>query len=595
MEESVRIWNNFEETCDKEIIERIVNDHGVDRVLALVLANRGITEYDLIEDFLTPHISKLYDPFAFNQMSKAVDILYHSVINGEGVLIYGDYDVDGIASIALLRLAFESMGMDLSYFIPHRLSDGYGLSLLDIDNAYEKGIKLIITVDCGISSIKETEYARSRGIKVIITDHHEISQGIPNADAVLNPKDPNSGYPFQGLAGVGVAFKLLCGFCQRYTPEVDPLKWIDLVALGTVADIAPIVDENRIIVNRGLKILNNTSIVGLQILFERVRLKGKKIASGHISYTIAPKINATGRVGEPMIGVKLLCTNDASRASKFADQLMDCNFRRQQIERDILAKALECLEKQTPEDTEDIIILDSEGWHIGVIGIVSSILKDRYHRPVILISIEDNEGRGSGRSIDGFSLYDLLGQASEYLIRYGGHALAVGLAIEKDKIPEFKKKVRLLASQRMKKEVLENTLLIDSSLKFSQINMKLVKEIEKMQPYGPGNRPPLFITNDCNIIKHRRVGYRQQHLWIVASNKKQTIEGIGFGLGHLADIIISPAQNFDLLYDIAINKTPRKGEYVQLRLKNIRSSDERYFAEMFMKRSEEDIDMDDDD
>jgi single-stranded-DNA-specific exonuclease len=553
----------------------------------------------MIEDFLNPHIDKLYDPFRFVHMSKAVDLLYHSVRKGEGVLIYGDYDVDGIASISLLRLAFESMGMDLSYFIPHRLSSGYGLSMEDIDNALENNIKLIITVDCGISSIAETDYARSKGIKMIITDHHEISQGIPRADAVINPKDPDGGYPFQGLAGVGVAFKLLCGFCQRYTPKVDPLQWIDLVALGTVADIAPIIDENRIIVKRGLELLNNTSIIGLTTLFERVRLKGKKIGPGHISYTIAPKINATGRVGEPMIGVKLLCTKDVSRASKFADQLMECNYKRQAIEKEILAQALEKLEQQPEKDTEDIIVLAHENWHIGVIGIVSSILKDRYHRPVILISIEGNEGRGSGRSIDGFSLYDLLSQMPEYLIRYGGHDLAVGLAVEKDKIPQFKKQIRRLASERMKKEMLENTLSIDASLNFSQISRSLVDEIEQMQPYGPGNRPPLFITNDCNIIKHKRVGYRQQHLWIVASQKKHTIEGIGFGLGHLADIIISPAQNFDLLYDLAVNKTPRKGEHVQLRLKNIRSSDERYFAQMFMNRQDnsdfDDMDDDDDD
>lgn len=580
-----REWKIIEPEGDSESVAAELSVQlGMSPVIGTLLVNRGFVDIDTARRFLFPSLEGLHDPFLFKNMEKAVDLLHAAVEGGRKILVFGDYDVDGIVSISLLRLAFLSMGVDLGYYIPNRINEGYGFGIDDIEKAAGAGVGLIITVDCGIGSFEEIEKASFLGIDTIITDHHELSGPLPPAGAVLNPKDPASGYPFATLAGVGVTFKLLCGYCKRHRPDIDPFAWLDIVGLGTVADIVPLINENRILVREGLKKLSKTENQGLKGLLNEVGLSGIRINPGHISYTIAPKINAIGRISDPMMGVRFLCTDDPAEAEELARMLMECNSQRQRIEREIMRQAEEQVEVIGGPDHHDLMVLSKRGWHIGVIGIVASILKDRFHKPVILLSEDDDGARGSGRSIEGFSLHEAVGSVSETLIRFGGHDLAVGMEIRPGMVEEFISRIQSMTDGRLAGMVLEDCLLIDLLIRFRDITEELVKEIELVKPFGSANRPPVFAAIDCSIVRHRRVGHKGNHLWLVVSQSRTTFEGIGFNLGPYAETIMSPAQCFDIAFEIGTNETPRKGRYIQLKIKSMKSSDERAFAGMFSGR-----------
>lgn len=577
------VWHRADEERNLEAERSLSETLELSPIMSRLLVARGYTEPEQARLYLYPDISYLHDPFLFPEMEKAVEIIHETVLRGQGILVFGDYDVDGIVSISLLKLAFSEMGFNLHHRIPERVNEGYGLNREDILRARDAGVKLIITVDCGSSNLDEVLFAQENGIRVIVTDHHEISGPLPLADAFINPKSPDSPYPFKTLAGVGVAFKLLCAYCARKAPEIDPFRWLDLVALATVADIVPMEGENRTLVSLGMKDFNQTRNIGLQTLVDKVGLKGRILGPGHISFTIAPKINAAGRVGDPEKAVELFCAADQTRASEFAAALINANQHRQKVEREILARAEEILASQTL-DQDDVIVLDSEGWNLGVIGIVASLLKDRYHRPVLLIARDGERARGSGRSIDGFSLYDALASLPQDLLQFGGHDLAVGLSMESDRVPELREALSRVWKNRMDPVMKEKRLHIDMELKFSDIDDKLVNDLGLLRPYGPRNGPPVFVARDCSIIKHRRVGYRRNHLWFLASQGKQVFEGIGFNLGFLEDNLISPAQTVDLAFDVGMNEN-RRGRYIQLKLKGLLVSDARFFGEMFGEES----------
>jgi single-stranded-DNA-specific exonuclease len=565
----------------------LARDLQLSSIMARLLVARGVTDSEQARPYLYPEKNDFLDPFLFSDMEKAVEIIHETVVAGGGILVFGDYDVDGILSISLLRLAFSEMGYNLSYRIPDRVNEGYGLNRDDIISARDSGVELIITVDCGSSNVDEVLFAKSLGIRVIITDHHEVSGPVPQADAFLNPKAPESSYPFKTLAGVGVAFKLLCGYCARKAPEIDPFRWLDLVALATVADIVPLDGENRTIVSLGMNDVNSTGNIGLQTLIDKVGLKGRLISPGHISFTIAPKINAAGRVGDPGNAVELFCSADPSSAIKYAANLMEANQHRQKVEKDILARAEELLSSLDSKADDDVIVLDFEGWNLGVIGIVASLLKDRHHCPVILIGKDGDRARGSGRSIEGFSLYDALASLPDDMLQFGGHDLAVGLSMESRRIPEMKRALSEIWRHRMDPVMKEKRLHIDMELCFSDIDAKLVEDLGLLRPFGPRNRPPVFVARDCSIIKHRRVGYRRNHLWFIAGQGKHVFEGIGFNLGPLEENLISPAQTVDLAFDIGMNEN-RKGRYIQLKLKDLMVSDARFFGELFREDGGED-------
>ncbi|MGD9154188.1 MAG: single-stranded-DNA-specific exonuclease RecJ [Bacillota bacterium] len=544
---------------------------GISPLLAQLLLNRGINGIDQAQRFLAPDLERLHDPFLFREMKRATDRIYRAITGNESVLIYGDYDVDGITSIALIvRVLSKYLPGRLLYYIPKRLEEGYGLHLTSLQKAFAKGVRLIITVDCGISARDEAAYLKEQGVDLIITDHHEPQGALPDAYAIINPKVPGCGYPFPQLAGVGVAFKLLQGLA-RLIPEIGPrlLSNLDLVAFGTVADIVPLLDENRILVKYGLEQLNQTNNVGLAALIEVLGLRGRDINCGHIGFILAPRINAAGRLGNPSVGVKLFLTADALQARQLAKDLDLENQNRQEIENAVLAEAQAQIAAQPQLEEEYALVLAGEGWHLGVIGIVASRLVELYHKPVILIGLEGEEGRGSGRSIAGFNLFAAVERCGAYLNKFGGHEFAAGLSIGRARIPEFKTAFLKLAKESLGPEDLQPTLRVESLVDLNGVTLDLVRELDKLAPCGPSNPTPVLGCCDVSLVDLRSVGENGKHLKVKVKSADTIREGIGFNLGFL-----HPELAFTQEVDLAF--CPEENVWngsttVQLNLKDVRT------------------------
>lgn len=419
---------------DKNMVNELTKEFNISELVAKALVNRGITQKEEVDVFLNPTRNDFYDPFLLKDMDIAVERIINAISQNESMVIYGDYDVDGITSISVLKKFLEERNALVDYYIPNRLEEGYGLNKEAIDEISQKGHKLMITVDCGISGMEEIDYANKLGIQTIITDHHEPLEELPNAIAVVNPKRKDSGYPFRGLAGVGVVFKLIQAISIKLNlEEKEYLKYLDLVCVGTISDIVPLVSENRVIAKLGLKLVEVTKNVGLRELLKST--KYKKIDSNAISFGIAPRINACGRMGHAEEALKLFLTNNIVEASNITEILNQYNIERQNTEKRIYEEALQKIKEQDKETNS--IILGGDGWHHGVIGIVASKITDIYHKPTILICFEGEEGKGSGRSIEGFDLHNALCKSSKYLEKYGGHEMAVGLSVKKSQFENF--------------------------------------------------------------------------------------------------------------------------------------------------------------
>jgi len=414
-------WELYESNIDK--IKEISKKHGISELLAKILTNRGIVENEEIEIFLNPNRHNFHDPFMMPDMEKAGDRIIKAIENKEKVIIYGDYDVYGITSITVLKKFLADRGLDVDYYIPNRLEEGYGLNEQAIKEIISKKYTLIITVDCGISGVNEVEMCNKNGIDTIITDHHEQLEELPNAYAVVNAKRKDSNYPFRGLAGVGVVFKLIQAISIKLNlDEKEFLKYLDIVCVGTISDIVPLVDENRVIAKLGLKLVEVTKNIGLREIIKASQYK--KIDSNAISFGVAPRINACGRMGYQIEALNLFLTEDINEAKIITGNLNKYNLERQQKEKDIYNQAIEKIEN-TDIDKLNSIILSGDNWHHGVIGIVASKLTERYYKPTILICFEGQEGKGSGRSVPGFDLHESLVESSKYLEKYGGHEMAV--------------------------------------------------------------------------------------------------------------------------------------------------------------------------
>ncbi|KJJ84646.1 single-stranded-DNA-specific exonuclease RecJ [Candidatus Omnitrophus magneticus] len=431
-------------------------------------------------------------------MDKAVERIKKALAKKEKMLIYGDFDVDGVTSLALLSLVFKEIGAVFETFIPNRLEDGYGLNISAVNLAKEKGVKLLITVDCGINSFKEVEYANSIGLDVIITDHHEVRTGnIPPALAVVNTHQPACSYPYKNLAGVAVAYKLARGLLRGKEEKVD--EHLDLVALGTIADVAPLTGENRILVKEGLKKLSSANKYGIKALMDVAKIKSESLNSRHVAFILAPRINAMGRMGAADLALELLVCKDKNRAYELAEILEKENRNRQNIEKALFAKAIE-LHQKVGSQKDNVIILAEEGWHPGVLGIAASRMTENYNMPTILISLNGENGRGSGRSINGFNLFEALEKTGEHLIDFGGHSAACGIKIEKKNLDNFKKAINALSSlNTTDTNNITQEISIDLVLPFSAIGAKLIKELELLMPFGEGNEEPLFVTRGMKV------------------------------------------------------------------------------------------------
>lgn len=479
---------------------------GLSDVLSIVLINRGITGAEKAMQFLHPALQDLPSPFLIEGMELAVSRIITALKKHEKIMLYGDYDVDGISSVSIVYLYLKSVGAHVNYYIPSRLHEGYGLNINSIKQFVHDGCSLLVTLDCGISNNEEIRFAKQNNIDTIIADHHEIPDTKPPAYAILDTKDSDI-QDLNVIAGVGVAFNLLMALRSTMKKEgffnymeMPNLKYyLDLVALGTIADIVPFVGENRIIVSEGIKILQESKRFGIQGLKEVSSLSDKEVHASDISFRVAPRINAAGRLDDPAIAVQLLTTDSPVLATKLAHTLDKINSDRQQIEHQIFRNAMDLIKKDPVIQDSKGIVLASEGWHPGVIGVVASKLVETYYRPTILISLNSNIGKGSARSIQSIHIYETLKTLSEYLVGFGGHKLAAGLVIKSENLEDFKNNFFKLLNSTLTDDMLVPSLNIDAVLNFKQITRKVVDELRLLMPYGPGNAEPVFISYNVKI------------------------------------------------------------------------------------------------
>jgi single-stranded-DNA-specific exonuclease len=544
---------------------------GVSPIIARLLSNRGIDSIDAGQVFLNPRLEYLHDPFLFQDMEKAVDRIIKALKSKELIMIFGDYDVDGITATSLLYLILTRLGANVSYYIPNRMSEGYGLSVSGIQEAAGRGVTLIITVDCGITAVEEVRLAGTLGVDMIITDHHEVQEQIPQAEAIINPKNAEDGYPDARLAGVGVAFKLAQGLYHRLGLDDSELEGhLDLVALGTSADIVPLVGENRILTKFGLEQVAKTDKVGLRSLVEITGLLGDEIQTGHVVFILAPRINAVGRLGDAERAITLLATNKSDRARSIARFLNDENRRRKGIDEIMLREARSLVKKTVDLERDRAIVLASDTWHPGVIGIVASRVVERFYRPTVLIAMDGDKGKGSGRSISGFNLYEALEECQEHLIRFGGHKYAAGLTIEASKVDIFREALNRVASERLDTEIMTPSLKIDAPIALGSVDERLLADLSKLAPFGPQNMRPVLMASNLEVVGYPRI-VGQNHLKFKVRQDERVLDVIAFDQGQrLADLEVGKS-NLSLAFVLEENRWQGRST-LQLRAKDLRVS-----------------------
>ena len=541
-----KIWKI--KTIQSSKVNEYMNKFNITEFVAKLLLAKELQEKD-ITSYLEPNIEKLYDPFLLQDMDIMVERIIQAKNNNDKVAIYGDYDVDGITSITLMYSFLCDLGLDVIYYLPDRQEEGYGLNKDALSKLKNLGVSLIITVDCGISAVDEVEYACSIGLDVCITDHHECSNVLPKAYSIVNPKRPDSKYPFNSLAGVGVSFKVLNAIANRLNmPQEAYLKYLDIVAVGTIADIVPLVDENRIITANGLKMLQNTKNEGLKAL-----MKVSKIAtvdSDNVSFGLAPRINASGRMADATVAVKMLLSKSPLEAYNYAKVLDEQNILRQEVERKIYEEAETRIEKEGLDKKRSIVI-EGENWHQGVIGIVASKLTEKYLKPVILLTYEGEKAKGSGRVPQGISLYDALTECSTYLVAFGGHELAAGLTIETKNIPSFKQKFEETVC-RMKPDEFIRNIDIDFEINKKDMTFDTINEIERLAPFGQKNKRPVFVYKNLKVISISTLK-DNKHLKFKLQDGNFSVDAIFFKAGNRRDEI-TLGDKVDVVLTLAVNE-----------------------------------------
>ena len=592
-------------------IDRLARDLNISRVVASLIFNRGYSDAVSGRSFMNPTEEILHDPFLMKDMDKAVRRISEAVETGERITVYGDYDVDGVTSVTLLYLYLKSLGADVNYYIPLRAKEGYGVSCIAIDTLKERGTQLIITVDTGITANREVEYAKELGIETVVTDHHECHGELPKACAVVNPHRPDCSYPFSELAGVGVVFKLVCGYeifrCAG-TNAVEAVRnicsqYIDLVAVGTVADVMPLVDENRVIVKLGLSSIDEGARIGLAALIEAANnssltrpaggvaeknTKKRKINSGYISFSLAPRINAAGRISSASKAVELLLAEDAESASRLAEELCEINLIRQREENSIAEQAYKMIEETHDFERDKVIVLENDTWQQGIIGIVSSRITEKYGLPSILISFDgatdgDSDphdvGKGSGRSVKGMNLVDALDHCREHLVQFGGHELAAGLSVMRCNIGDFRKKINDYARKSLSDDLFVMKLEADCEIAAEELSMEIVDEISMLEPFGVANQTPAFLVRNMTLERVISMG-AGKHTKLMLSSEGKSYTAVCFGMS-ASTMNFHFGEKVDLLCQLAINEF-RGQKSLQLIVQDIRlapSLEEKYGRE----------------
>jgi single-stranded-DNA-specific exonuclease len=534
-----------------------------------ILLNRQIDSFEKAYTYFRPDLENLYDPFLLKDMDKAVERLHKALHNGENILIYGDYDVDGVSSAALMYLVLSRMvGSKVSYYIPDRMTEGYGLSVNSIREAAGSEISLIVTVDCGVTAVEEITLATELGMDTIVCDHHQPAEELPPAVAILDPKLPDSQYPFQELAGVGVAFKLLQGLYQKLEiPEAELDEYLDLVAIGSCADIVPLTDENRIFVRHGLDKINYNPRFGVRALLESSGLANREITAGLIVFVLAPRINAVGRLGDARRAVQLFTSATLQQARTMARELEKENRLRRDIDEITFKEALSVVKEKLDPENDKAFVLYRRDWHPGVIGIVASRIVERFYRPTIMITVVDGIGKGSARSISNFNIYQAIKECSHLLSGFGGHKYAAGLTIEEEKIPEFVKAFKEAAEKQIKPEDLVPCLHIDGEIALNEFTPRFMRLLKLLGPFGPMNLRPVFMSRNLRILGTPSV-VGQNHLKLKVEQEGTVMDVIGFNMADYLDRIGGNG-TVDCVYVIEENRWNGKNS-VQLRLKDIR-------------------------
>ncbi len=553
-----------------EAIELLGSGIKVPRLIAELLYRRGLRSEEEITDFFNPDLANMADPFLFEDMEKAVQRILKAVHDSELITIYGDYDVDGTTATALLYLGLKRIGAKIDFYIPHRMIDGYGLSLGSLDQIRENGCNLIISVDCGVNALEEIKMIVDMGMDIIITDHHNPKDELPPALAIINPKLPGCAYPFGHLAGVGVAYKLLMAIYTRLgmdEPE-NVLKYMDLVAVGTIADIVPLVGENRIFASIGLQHLIEKKNLGLNALIRICGLNQKTLDTTDIVFGIAPRINAAGRMGSAAMAVELLISTDENSSSELAEMIERDNSLRQQEDQKTFHEACEIIEKkyknmaQTP-----CMVVSSDDWHQGVIGIVASKLVEKYYRPVIMISFKDGFGSGSGRSVADFDLFAALQHTEHNLHSFGGHKYAVGLTIYQEYIDRFENELSRYVADHLQTEQIQPPLVIDHQIELYDINEYLLDAIERFAPFGPENLRPTFMTREVTVANYPyNVG--RNHLKLKVVKDGISLDLIGYNLGDYLTLL-KKNSIIDIAYTLEYNRFGDKSS-IQGKLKDLK-------------------------
>jgi single-stranded-DNA-specific exonuclease len=565
-----RLWQPL--PCDDSRIDALARDLGIAPLTARLLCIRGLAEPEAARRFLSPALADLHDPFALTDMPVAVDRVLGAVARHERIAIHGDYDVDGITSTVILRRALELLGADVTHFIPERLRDGYGLQPAAVERLHAEGVQLIVSVDCGIRGEEAARRARELGVDLIITDHHEPGRTLPPALAVINPKRHDCGYPDKHLAGVGVALKLVHALCLRSGRASWLPAFIKVAAIGTLADVVPLVGENRIIAKIGLGMLSKgPHKVGLRALLDTCGLTGKEIDSYHIGFVLAPRVNAAGRMSTPDIAARLLLASDEAmerEARDLAAQLDAENLRRQQEEADIVAQARKLVDTDLDVGSRSVIVVAGEGWHRGVIGIVASKLVDAFHRPAIVLSIDGDVAHGSCRSIASFDMLAALESCAAMLTRFGGHHQAAGLTMDASRVRELRARVNDHADTCLEPDDLRPRLWIDSPVTFRSISPQVAAEVASLAPFGAGNRSPIFRAAGVEVIDGpRRI--KERHLKMAFRQGGRVLRGIAWRASERESFVTQHRAAIDVAFSLE-HDTWNGERYLQLSVADFR-------------------------
>ena len=564
-------------TPNPDLSRSLASGLGVHPLVGQLLINRGVTDADAARRFIRPALSALHDPALLPGMEQAVEVVSEAVRAGRRITIYGDYDVDGVSGTSTLWRCLRLAGADVTYYVPHRVDEGYGLNTEALEQLAADGTAVVVTVDCGITAVEPVRRAKELGLAVVITDHHEPGAELPPADSLVHPRLEGSAYPFGELSGAGVAFKLAWALGQRFNGAAKVsdafreflVTAMAMVALGTVADVVPLVDENRVLVHHGLRAIDATANEGIKALIEVSGLGGGTVDAFDIGFRLGPRLNAIGRLGHARLAVELMTTDSADRAMELAKFLDQQNRQRQSLERRIFHQAAEQVEAELDLDATPAICLAHADWHAGVIGIVASRLVDRFYRPTILVSMGEDSGQGSGRSVAGFNLLDAIRESGSELTSFGGHAYAAGLRVEPARFEAFRDRFYEVARQWIDAKDLAPEVNVDAEVSLSTLTVPVLREIERLAPFGQGNPTPVLVSRPLDIVgQPRQVGRGDRHLSFMVRHDGAPQKAIAFGMGDRIDEAL-PGRQCELVYEPSLNHWQGRTS-VDLKVKHLR-------------------------